>query len=180
MLWFLNNLKTNPNSIIEFYQIFTDGYKVYTDEEDNAIYSLNSNPLSNIISTKFNIDMTKYKSINVNCKIKIIDNIISYNINIENQKTDCVFTIKTNFINPEDNQYGVPIFLHTYKLVSTKRLPNLKEKEYTNIYELNLQVYDIDNQIQFIIETNLLTNEKRKYFISQNLNLIQKYCISNK
>lgn len=178
MLWFLNNPKTNPNGMIEFYQVFTNNNEVYTDEEDNIIYSLNSNPLSNVISTKFNIDMTKYKSVKINCKIKIIDNIISYNI--ENQKTDYVFTVKTNFINPQDNQYRIPIFSNAYKSISAKRLPNLIETEYTNTYEFNFQVYDIDSQIQFIVETNLLTNEKRKYFIVSNLNLIQKYYIVNK
>lgn len=175
MLWFLNNPKTNPNGAIEFYQIFIDSNEVYADEEANTIYSFNSN------NFKFNIDMTNCKSANINCKIKIMDHIISYNI--ENQKNDCVFTIKTNFINPQDNQYGVPIFLHMYKSVSNKRLPNLIETEYTNVYELNFQVYDIEpnnSQVQFIIETNQLTNEKRKYFIVSDLNLIQKYHITNK
>lgn len=172
MLWFLNNPKTNPNGMIEFYQIFADSDEVYTDEEANTIYSFNSNNL------KFNIDTTRYKSIDINCKIRIIDNIISYNI--ENQKTDCVFTIKTNFINPQDNQYGVPIFLHMYKSVSNKRLPNLIETEYTNVCELNFQAHNIEpnnSQVQFIVETNQLTNEKRKYFIVSDLNLIQKYHI---
>lgn len=178
MLWFLNNPKTNPNGMIEFYQIFADGDKIYADEEDNAIYSLNSNISTNLADTKFNIDLTKYKSTSVDCKIKIIDHIISYNI--ENQKTNCVFTIKTNFINPQDNQYRIPIFSNAYKSISAKRLPNLIETEYTNTYEFNFQVYDIDSQIQFIVETNLLTNEKRKYFIVSNLNLIQKYYIVNK
>jgi hypothetical protein len=175
MFWFLNNPKTNPNGIIEFYQIFVDSNEVYTDEEANTIYSFNSNNL------KFNIDTTNYKSANINSKIKIIDHIISYNM--ENQKTDCVFTIKTNFINPQDNQYGVPIFLHMYKSVSNKRLPNLIETEYTNVYELNFQVYNIEpnnSQVQFIVETNQLTNEKRKYFVVSDLNLIQKYHITNK
>lgn len=175
MLWFLNNPKTNSNGIIEFYQVFVDSDKVYTDEEDNAIYSFNSNVLTNIISTKFNIDLTKYKSTSIDCKIKIIDHIISYNI--ENQKTNNVFTVKTNFINPQDNQYGIPIFFHMYKQVGEKRLPNLIEAKYTNTYKLNFQVYEIDSQIQFIIETNQLTNEKRKYFIVPNLNFIQKYHI---
>lgn len=178
MLWFLNNPKTNPNGIIEFYQVFVDSDKVYTDEEDNAIYSFNSNVLTDVIGTKFNVDLIKYKSTTINCKIKIIDHIISYNI--ENQKTDNVFTVKTNFIDPQDNQYCVPIFFHMYKHVSAKRLPNLIETEYTNIYKLNFQVYEIDSQIQFIIETNQLTNEKRKYFIVSNLNLIQKYHNINK
>jgi len=175
MLWFLNNPKTNPNGMIEFYQIFVDSEIVYTDEEANTIYSFNSNNL------KFNIDTTKYKSTNINCKIKIMDHIISYNM--ENQKTDCVFTVKTNFINPQDNQYRIPLFSHTYKQVSEKRLPNLIESEYTNIYNLNFQVYNIEqnnSQIQFIVETNLITNEKRKYFIVQDLNLIEKYHIANK
>lgn len=178
MLWFLNNPKTNPNGMIEFYQIFADSDEVYTDEEANIIYSFNSNNL------KFNIDTTKYKSTNINCKIRIIDNIISYNIhnnNQQNQKNNYIFTFKTNFIAPQDNQYGIPVFSHIYKSISAKRFPNLIETEYTNVCELNFQVYNIEtnnSQAQFIIETNSLTNEKRKYFIIQDLNLIQKYHIT--
>lgn len=174
MLWFLNNPKTNPNDMIEFYQIFTDSDEVYTDEEANTIYSFNSNNL------KFNIDTTKYKSSNINCKIRIIDHIISYNIHNNNQKTNNVFTFKTNFIAPQDNQYGIPIFSHTYKSISAKRFPNLIETKYTTVCEFNFQIYNIEtnnSQAQFIIETNSLTNEKRKYFIVQDLNLIQKYHI---
>lgn len=186
MLWFLNNPKTNPNGMIEFYQIFVDSDEVYTDEEANTIYSFNSNNsnnLTNNINSKFNIDTTKYKSSNINCKIKIIDHIISYNIHNNNQKTNNVFTIKTNFIAPRDNQYGIPIFSHTYKSIGAKRFPNLIEIEYTNVCEFNFQIYNIEtnnSQAQFIIETNSLTNEKRKYFIVQDLNLIQKYHIANK
>lgn len=175
MLWFLNNPKTNPNGIIEFYQIFVDSDVVYKDEEANTIYSFNSNNL------KFNIDLDEYKLTNINCKIRIIDHIISYNIhNNNNQKNNYVFTFKTNFISPQDNQYEIPVFSHTYKSISAKRFPNLIETEYTNIYKLNLQVYNIEqnnSQAQFIIETNQLTNEKRKYFIVSDLNLIQKYHI---
>jgi len=175
MLWFLNNTKTNPNGMIEFYQIFVDSDEVYTDEEANTIYSFNSNNL------KFNIDTAKYKSSNVNCKIRIIDHIISYNIQNNNQKNNYVFTFKTNFIAPCDNQYEIPVFSHTYKSISEKRFPNLIETEYTNVYEFNFQVYNIEtnnSQAQFIIETNSLTNEKRKYFIVPDLNLIQKYHIA--
>ena len=180
MLLFLNNQNpnANPNGTIEFYQVFVDSDKVYTDEEDNAIYSLNSTNLTDLTNTKFNIDLSKYKSTNTNYKIKIIDHIISYNM--ENQKTNYVFTVKTNFIDPQDNQYSVPIFLHAYKSIGAKRLPNLIETEYTNTYELNFQVYEVDNQVQFIIETNLLSNKKRKYFITHDLNLIQKYSITDK
>jgi hypothetical protein len=177
MLWFLNNEKTNPNGMIDFYQVFIDSTMIYSDEETNTIYSFDSN---NQISSVLNLDISKHKSNNINCKIKIIDHIISYDIINENENKNYVFTIKTNFICPQDNQYNIPIFAHTYKKVNNKRLPNLIETKYTNIYELNFQVYNIDtnnNQIQFVIETNPLTNEKRKYFIVPNLNLIQNYII---
>ena len=184
MLWFLNNHKINLNDTIEFYQILVDYDKIYFDDEFNAIYSLVSNNQNN---QKFKIDLTKYKLINIDCKIKIMDHIISYNIDNqnknENQKNNYVFTAKQNFIDPINNQYGVPIFLHIYKQVSEKKLPNLIESKYTNIYELNFQIYNIDSdnfQVQFIVETNKLTNINRKYFIVPNLNLIQKYYIANK
>lgn len=178
MLWFLNVPKTNPNTLIEFYQIFVESNKVYSDEEKNIIYSFKSN---NNICSKFNIDLSNHKSTDIDCNIKIIDNIISYDIINKNQ--NYVFTNKTNFINPQDNQYNIPIFEHIYKPISVKRLPNLIESKYTYTYKLNFQVYDIlsdNNQVQFIVENNPLTNEKKKYFIVSNLNLMQKYYITNK
>lgn len=180
MLWFLNNPNPNPNpnNTIEFYQVFTDCDKVYTDEEFNTIYSFDSTKHN---KSKFNTDnIAQYKSTNIECKIKIIDHIISYNI--ENQKTK-VFAIETNFINPINNQYGIPIFTHAYKPVSEKKLPNLMESGYTYIHNLSFEIFNMEpdnHNAQFVIETNLSTNKKRKYFIVQDLNLIQKYFIISK
>lgn len=173
MFWFLN--KIYQNTMFDFYQIFIENNKVYSDDESNVIYSFVSN---NLNSNKLNFDLSKYKYNNINCKIKIIDHIISYELIDEN--LNYVFTTKINYICPQNNQFGLPIFLHTYKSVSTKRLPNLIETKYTNIYELNFQIYDIDEinkEIQFVIETNPLTNIKRNYFIVSNLDCIHKYII---
>lgn len=176
MLWFLNNFNSNSNDMIKFYQVFIDSNEVYSDCDKNIIYSFNSINSTNLNNLKFNIDLTKHETKNINCKIKIIDNIISYEIINENK--NYVFSTKSDFTKPENDTYGIPIFSHMYKSTSVKRLPNLIETKYTNVYELNFEIYNIesnDNKVQFIVETNLSTNEKRKYFIIENLDYMKKY-----
>ena len=175
MLWLYNN-KLNNNNSFDFYQIFIENNLVYDDKNENLIYSFDSTNSSNSKSnSKLNLNFDKYNFDNVKCEIRTIDNIISYNIlstNINENNNNYVFiTTKTNFIKPSNNQFGIPIFSYTYKSTSTKRLPNLIESKYDFVSTLNFKIYKLDkeNKIQFIIETNLLTNLTRKYFITTNL-----------
>lgn len=178
MLWLYNNL--NQNRLCDFFQIFTEYNLVYSDGGHNDIYSFDIvNPI-NSSNSKFNY--TTYEYDNVECEIKMIDNIISYNISNNNLNTNLnnkqyVFTFKTNFVEPNDNQHKLPIFNNVYKLTNTKRLPNLIETEYNFTSTLNFEIFKLDknNNIQFIIETNPITNSIRKYFITTNLNLVQEF-----
>jgi hypothetical protein len=172
MLWYYN-LKSNNdiNSInsINFFQVFIENKLVYGDKDSNLIYSFDdSSDLSNL-----NLDLNKNNKENIISEIKIIDHLISYEINNINY----VFISKSNFIKPEENKLNLPVFSHTYKLTSTKRLPNLIESEYNSVLTLHFQIYKLDNEnkIQFIIETNPITNSIRKYFVTTNLNLIQPF-----
>lgn len=189
MLWLLNNQKTNTkakpntktNESIEFYQVFIKNDQVYSNESYDIIYSLVSNISSELENAKCKIDLTKYQSSEINCKIKIIDHLFSFNLldeNLLDNNTNYVFATKINYICSKNNHYGVPIFFNTYKPVGSKRLPNLGNHDYTNTYKFNFKIYQIvpDNiQVQYIVETNLETNETRKYFITPNLNLIQTF-----
>lgn len=176
MLW----LYTNPNNFItyNFYQVFVgNDNKVYNDENGTSIYSFELANTSNIFNMS-KLNLNNYQPDNINIDIKIIDNIISYNTNFpNNKKKNLVFTFKTNFIEPKSNQYSSPIFNHVYKSVNPKRLPNLIETKYDLAINLNFKIYHLDkqNQIQFIIETDTITNLTKMYFVTTNLNLLQIY-----
>ena len=169
MLWFYNS-KLNDNNVINFHQIFIENNLVYSDDKLNFIYSFDS---YNFDKSTSDLNLNNYVVENITCEIKIIDNIISYVINNVNY----VFLIKSNFIKHDENKFNLPIFSYTYKLTSSKRLPNLIESKYDNTLNLNFKIYKLDdeNKIQFIIETNSITNVIRKYFITTDLNLIQPF-----
>ena len=180
MIWLLNNNKTNSNEYINFYQIFVESEQVYSDNQHNIIYAFNSNKIHNNTINKFNFELDKYD--NIECKIQIMDHIISYDILTEKKKY--TFTSKTNFIKPTNNKFNVPIFSHSYKSVSNKKLPNLIDSEYTYSSILNFKIYNFEtnnniDKIQYIIETNNITNTIKKYIITNNLNLIEKYYNNN-
>ncbi len=136
MLWFYNP-KSNDNNTINYYQVFIENNLVYTDKDSNLIYSFDSSNLS-----KSNLDLNNYTLDNLVCEIKMIDHIISYDIlSSTSNNTNYVFMTKSNFIKPEENKFNLPIFSHSYKLTSSKRLPNLIESEYNYTVKLNFQIY---------------------------------------
>jgi hypothetical protein len=183
MIW-LNNYKSNDNTQINFYQVFIENKQVYNDEKENTIYSFESTERTEQTeqTDAYNFKHNKYE--NIECDIKIIDHVISYLVlSGEKKNKNFVFTMKTNFIKPTDNELNVPIFNHIYKSTSTKSLPNLIESKYCLSSTLNFKIYNLDTdnsdtKIQFVIETNPLTNIIRKYFITTNLNSLQKYFIN--
>jgi len=176
MLWLYNN-KLNQNGLCEFYQIPTKYNLVYSDVEQNNIYSFDSINFDNL---KFNLSDYKYE--NIKCEIKIISHVISYNILNENlnnnlNKRHSVFTFKTNMIEPKNNCYNVPIFNNIYKSTNTKRLPNLIDTEYDFSSILDFKIYKLDsnNNTLFVIESNPITNLNRNYFITNDLNLVKQF-----
>jgi hypothetical protein len=178
MLWLYNNTLNNTNNnSFDFYQIFPENILVYSDNDENAIYSFEST------DKKLNFDFDSDSNDNydsIDCEIKTIDNIISYRILSKNKiksNENYVYITKLNFIKPNNNQYTVPIFTHNYKPTSIKRLPNLNDSGYKFISVLNFKIYNLDktNQTQFIVETNPLTNSTRKYFITSNLNNLKDF-----
>lgn len=172
MLFFLNNEQL-LNDSINFHQIFFDYKLIDLDDEYNKIYFFDSFSESK----KNNINILNHKLKIIDCKIKIIDNLISYETNSLDK--NYIFSFKTKFINNIENKFELPIFLHVYKYVNSKRFPNILEKDYHEIHSLNFKIYDLENskdiKIQYIIETNILTNFVRKYFITTNLNSIENY-----
>jgi hypothetical protein len=163
MFWLYN---TEP--IISFYQVFFSNNKVYSDD-NNIIY--NFDYLED--SEYFESNTKNIKNFNLKFKIKILDNLISYT-NMTNNET-FVFSNQMKFINPNDNDYAIPIFKHSYKKVNTNKMPNLIESNYNMLCELDFLIYDINKNIQIVVETNLLNNTVKKYFITNNLNLIKNF-----
>lgn len=165
MLWIYNNY--NINETINFYQVFVNCELVYKNDYD-LIYSLNRKKTTNI-------ELGEFKHEIVICDVKMVDNIISYDLKyidgIE-KNTKNVFTYKTDCVEKKNNNIT---FLHNYKKISVKRMPNLIDNEYNFNSELNFKIYNFEKNIQFVIETNPITNIEKKYFISTDLNLISKY-----
>ncbi len=176
MLWFYN-LNPNDNNTINFYQVFIENNLVYSDKDSNLVYSFDSTDSTDSANStellKINLDLNNYAKDNINCEIKIIDHLIYYG----SKNTNLVFMTKSNFIKPEENKLNLPVFSHTYKPTSIRRLPNLIESEYDAILTIDFQIYKLDkeNKIQFIIEKNPITNSVRKYFITTNLDLINNF-----
>jgi hypothetical protein len=176
MLWLYN--KYNLGEIINFYQIFVSTELVYDDDENNTIYSLESSKNKNVCDLEINC----LEHDDIVCDVKMIDNIISYDLkctnNIEKNKNH-VFMFKSQNINEFNfNKANNLSFVHNYKTINTKRLPNLIESEYNFYSTLNFQIYNLEkNKVQFIIETNPTTNSVKKYFITTEPNLIKKYLI---
>lgn len=163
MIWIFNN-----TNFINFYQVFTNT-KIEFNNDLNSIYSLIDDG-TEIISQNFEIYPKKYEY-----TIKIIDQYISYTDN--NNYNQNVFSFKTNFIDPESNEYKIPIFKNEYKRVNNNLMPNLIKSNYNFYGELKFTIYKIDNNIQYVIETDPKTNITRKYFITTDLQLLNNYII---
>lgn len=167
MLWIYNKENTN----IDFFQIFIGSNTVY-ENDNNTIYSLESDLTNNFeIKNIDKIDCDEYIFI-----IRIIDQLISF-IDASDGKLNnqTVFTTKMNFIDPTSNKFNLPIFNFTYKKVNNNRMPNLLENNYNFYSKLHFKIYKISNNIQYIIETNHETKIIKKYFITNNLNLLNNY-----
>lgn len=174
MLWLYD--KTNDNTY-NFFQVFIDFDLLYNDDENNMIYSFDT-----VSPTEIDINSSKYQVDSINCDVRMIDNMISYDIlhNDSNNKMNTkkyIFTYKNEFIKPSDNQLLKPIFNYIYKSINIKKFPNLIESKYDLSLKLNFVIHKLDNEnkIIYVYETNLLTNAIRKYFVTTDTNLIQKY-----
>lgn len=179
MLWLFNNQKNYT-----FYQIFND-FKL-VNIESNHIYSFDSSEnvdledskQKNIIKEFLNSnDISQYTNIKISYQIKILDQLIQY-YNIQTDKT-IVFSHKTNFINPENNHFNLPIFKSEYKLVNNTRMPNLIELNYNVQTQLDFIIYKINENILLVIETNPITNLQKKYFITTDLDFCKKFITNN-
>jgi hypothetical protein len=171
MFWLNDDDNDNDNKQIEFYQLFIKNDIVYDDKEGNTIYSFEENNINLNINDKLNL--TNYKYTNIICEIKIIDHIIAYTL-ISNNK-NYVFSTKMNFINPNESDLNIPIFNYTYKQINKNRLPNLIESQYNLSTTLEFKIYNLNQNVQFIIETNPITNSIKQYFITKNLNSIKNF-----
>lgn len=191
MLWLFANLKLEPNQEFEFYQVFIDSKLVY-DNDSNQIFSL-GNPTDNdtdslikkIIS---NNSINPINPIKFNIGVKILDQLIMYTYTFEpNFKPDSifnpnsyspdVFSFKMNFIPPtaQSNEFGAPMFSFSYKKVNSNRMPNLIESQYNFNANLDLHVYNIDKNIQLVIENDTLTNTSKKYWVTNNKKILYDF-----
>lgn len=170
MWWLLNNTNANDkiktNTSINFYQIFVNSKIIY-NQDNNTIYSFKSGDGE----LNLNIQLDQIECYNIDYTIKIIDQLISYT-NINTGETN-VFSFKMNFIKPNINKYKLPIFNFTYKNTNNNRMPNIIESEYDVYTNVNFKIYNIDNNIQFIIEKNLKSNVIKKYWIVEDLDSLK-------
>jgi len=172
MLWLYTKLNTKLNTNFDFYQVFVDSKIVY-NQDNNIIYSFEVDKNDpNIIFNK-SLDLNKIKCKDICFDIKIKDQIISYTNDKTNEKS--VFSSKMNFIEQSDNKYKLPIFFFSYKKVNKNRMPNLTNTNYNLSTKLFFKIYKINDNIQYIIETNPLTNIQKKYWITTELNLLNNY-----
>ncbi len=167
MFWLFDN-DNNINKKYEFYQIFTDYELIYN--KNDYIYSFDAINTTNTLNLP-NLSDCEFKDVILD--VKIIDNLISYDIS--NTKHKYVFSFKMNFIKNDNNILGLPIFYYSYKSTTTKSMPNLIK--YDLITTLNFKIYKLDknNQLQFVIETDPLTKIIKKYFITTDLNLVKSF-----
>jgi len=164
MLWLYNNN-------INFYQIFVNSKLVY-NQDNNIIYSFESNNICQDLELN-EPDLSNIKYIEFNFEIRIIDQLISYINTVTND--NIVFTFKMNFIEPSENKFKIPIFNYSYKKVNNNRMPNLIITNYNLYAKLCFKIYNINENLQYIIETNPITKIIKKYWITTELNLIDNY-----
>lgn len=168
MFWLYNN-----DSTYSFYQIFENSNLVWESNLD-TIYCFDNN-LTELNKKIKSPNFQSYPVESVDIIVKSIDQIIEY-IRLDNNK-NWVFSYKTNFIKPSDNDLSLPIFNFNYKLVDSHRMPNLIETAYNWIYRLNMSVYTIDSNSLYIIENNLITKQIKKYWVVKNLNTTKNFLV---
>lgn len=164
MFWLYNKL-TNYN----FYQVFTEK-NIQFQNDDNIIYLLESDTMDS------NISKIKYEYSTHTITIRIMDQLISYIDDTDNDyNNDMVFCFKMDFIDPfdESNLYDLPVFHFKYKKVNNNCMPNVLPSIYSVYTTLDFQIYKINDKVQYIIETNPQTKIIKKYFITEELNLIK-------
>lgn len=153
MFW-LYEIDNNYN----FYQIFTN----YSSEriDDHNVYKFNN------INT-FNYSKYEYKKIIYD--INILDNLIRY---IDDNQNIKIFLTNINFLRLKNNDKQ--IFECNYKLVNNKRMPNLISNLYDNQYKIEFNIYKINNEILYVKEINLITKSERYYWLSKDIDSIDK------
>jgi len=129
----------------------------------------------------FNTAKSFYKNCGFNTTpnfdIKILDQLISYTNNKTNETN--VFSFKMNFIEPNKTNNLLPTFHCIYKSVNKNRMPLLINSNYNFTYNLDFEIYKIKNEIIYIIESNPITNIRKKYLLVTDLNVLNNYFIKN-
>lgn len=190
MLW----LYINYSSEFSFYQIY-DGMieGIVCSMDGNQIYSLNC--LNKLIGQTEEHEQTEQikqiKQIGQTEEPEQINNIIDFNqldefarynftikmkdnlIAFENNYTNTIdtFIFKTNFIEQieTNNKIFTPIFNYVYKKVKNVKMPNLSNELYDFVGTIEFKIKKIENNLLFVKEHNLLTNEFKQYYITDNL-----------
>lgn len=188
MLWLFANY-SNEFSFYQIYNELTEGIVFETD--GNIIYSLNcltDNICSNLNSnTNSDSDSDSDPDTNTNYNsdkfliyifdVKIKDNLISF----ENKSTNIIETFVFKTFVCEHNQIQnqiqnqiristqIPIFKYIYIKVKNTRMPNLSNELYDYTSTIEFKIDKIQNNLLFIQEHNLLTNEFKQYYITDKL-----------
>lgn len=172
----------NLNQKIDFYQIFINCKLIYSDFDKNAIYSISSDNTSyhSTQQNVLNIELDKLKYDTVSCQIKIVADKISYNFTnyVKSEKnigTNQVFTFRSSCVKKTDGEHPNIIYHHNYKKTNVKEMPNLLKNKYDFNNMLNFKIYNLEKNVQLIIETDPKTNVEKIYFISSDINSVSKY-----
>jgi hypothetical protein len=156
MLWLYNDYL---NEFI-FYQIYDGAEGIICDFENTIIYSLNCANIDILHN-----DGNTYDTLNYDVKIK--DNLIMFENNLTNVANTFIFN--TEIIDCK------PTLKYTYKKIKNTKMPNLSNNlyDYTGTHEM--KILKIKQNLLFIKETNLLTNDFKQYYITDNIQNIEQY-----
>lgn len=189
MLWLLNNKNSSNENItqtnIEFCQFFIDSELVYNDGL-NEIYSrtnVNANTNTNTnanANTNTNMHekiekiIENKNIIEYDIQIKILNELIEF-VNSKNGEIN-VFSFKMNV-----NKHLSKLFFNfVYSIQNLRMMPNLIESQYDLFENYHLKVYEIEKNIQFVIETNKKNNIITKYWIGSNYEILCDFLTKNK
>ena len=165
MFWLFNN---NNDNEFSFYQVFLD-YNIVYNENNNIIFSLESSKTNGINN------LNNYKCTEINMEVKQLDNLILY-INKSTEKNETyIFETKMKFSKPSENKYNAPIFNLSYKKANKHKMPNLIDSYYSFNKTLLFKIFQLNNNVLFVIETDPVTNIQKKYWIVTELNFLNNY-----
>ena len=150
-----------------FYQIFINSNTTHLNDE-SIIYNLTNN---NCLKTNNNENLIS----NINFKIRILDNLISFcDIDTDNISS---FSFTSKFLKNINNNI---FFENIYNKIDQSNFPLFIDDDYDNIFNINIKTFKINTNLYLISEFNNVTSIKKQFFVSNNCDDCDSYydCVS--